>query len=102
MKMNYLMKGMAVMALGLVAVSCNKMDPFNPYAEQEIKQEEFTNNFQTEVLNGKSVDANQTWATTNAVQINLTPNQSGTLKIYTDNPVGTSKLQTARVRNVVG
>ena len=25
MKMNYLMKGMAVMALGLVAVSCNKM-----------------------------------------------------------------------------
>ena len=58
MKMNYLMKGMAVMALGLVAVSCNKMDSFNPYAEQEIKQEEFTNNFQTEVLNGKSVDAN--------------------------------------------
>ena len=99
MKMNYLMKGMAVMALGLVAVSCNKMDPFNPYAEQEIKQEEFTNNFQTEVLNGKSVDANQTWATTNAVQINLTPNQSGTLKIYTDNPVGNSvaSLYTATV-----
>ena len=99
MKMNYLMKGMTVMALSLVAVSCNKMDSFNPYAEQEIKQEEFTNNFQTEVLNGKSVDANQTWATTDAVQINLTPNQSGTLKIYTDNPVGNSvaSLYTATV-----
>ena len=99
MKTNFLMKGIAVMALGLVAVSCNKMDSFNPYAEQEIKQEEFTNNFQTEVLNGKSVDANQTWATTNAVQINLTPNQSGTLKIYTDNPVGNSvaSLYTATV-----
>ncbi len=88
MKMNYLMKGMAVMALGLVAVSCNKMDPFNPYAEQEIKQEEFTNNFQTEVLNGKSVDANQTWATTDAVVVNVTSELDGTLKIYTNNPVG--------------
>ena len=29
MKMNYLMKGIAVMTLGLVAVSCNKMDSFN-------------------------------------------------------------------------
>ena len=50
-------------------------------------------------MNGKSVDANQTWATTNAVQINLTPNQSGTLKIYTDNPVGNSvaSLYTATV-----
>ena len=88
MKMNYLMKGMAVMALGLVAVSCNKMDSFNPYAEQEIKQEEFTNNFQTEVLNGKSVDANQTWATTDAVVVNVTSELDGTLKIYTNNPVG--------------
>lgn len=88
MKMNYLMKGMAVMALSLVAVSCNKMDSFNPYAEQEIKQEEFTNNFQTEVLNGKSVDANQTWATTTAEQLSVKSDFAGTLKIYTANPHG--------------
>ena len=58
MKMNYLMKGMTVMALSLVAVSCNKMDAFDAYAEQEIKQEEFTNNFQKGVMNGEKIDAN--------------------------------------------
>ena len=87
MKMNYLMKGMAVMALGLVAVSCNKMDPFNPYAEQEIKQKEFTNNFQSSVLNGKSIDANQTWATTTLTTLNISSEiAEGTLKVYTTNP----------------
>jgi hypothetical protein len=38
----YLMKGMAALAFGLVAVSCNKSDIFNPYADQEKNQQEFT------------------------------------------------------------
>ena len=87
MKSNYLMKGLAVMAMGFVAVSCNKMDSFNPYAEQEIKQEEFTNNFQSSVLNGKSIDANQTWATTTLTTLNISSEiAEGTLKVYTTNP----------------
>ena len=90
MKMNYLMKGMAVMALGLVAVSCNKMDSFDPYAEQEIKQEEFTNNFQSSVLNGKSIDANQTWSTAEKASVNvkvsLNYGEDYTVYVLTDNP----------------
>ena len=90
MKMNYLMKGMAVMALGLVAVSCNKMDSFNPYAEQEIKQEEFTNNFQSSVLNGKSIDANHTWSTAKKASVNvkvsLNYGEDYTVYVLTDNP----------------
>lgn len=88
MKSNYLMKGLAVMAMGFVAVSCNKTDAFDPYAEQQVKQEEFTTNFQEIVLDGQTVDANQTWATTNAVVVSVTSDLDGTLKIYTNNPVG--------------
>ena len=99
MKKVYLMKGMAAMALGLVVASCNKMDAFNPYAEQEAKQQEFTENFQTSVMNGQSIDQNQTWANTTTTQVSVTPSTSGTLKIYTANPIGNvvASLYTASV-----
>ena len=88
MKKVYLMKGMAAMALGLVVASCNKMDAFNPYAEQEMKQQQFTENFQSSVMNGQSIDQNQTWATSTPVQVSVKSDKSGTLKIYTANPLG--------------
>ena len=99
MKKVYLMKGMAAMALGLVVASCNKFDAFNPYAEQEAKQQEFTENFQTSVMNGQAIDQNQTWATTTPVQVSVTPSTTGTLKIYTANPIGNvvASLYTADV-----
>ena len=99
MKKVYLMKGMAAMALGLVVASCNKFDAFNPYAEQEAKQQEFTENFQTSVMNGQTIDQNQTWATTTPVQVSVTPRTTGTLKIYTANPIGNvvASLYTADV-----
>ena len=88
MKKVYLMKGMAAMALGLVVASCNKMDAFNPYAEQEAKQQEFTENFQSSVMNGQSIDQNQTWANTTTTQVSVKSEIAGTLKIYTANPIG--------------
>lgn len=99
MKKVYLMKGMAAMALGLVVASCNKFDAFNPYAEQEAKQQEFTENFQTSVMNGQTIDQNQTWANTTTTQVSVTPSTSGTLKIYTANPIGNvvASLYTASV-----
>jgi len=99
MKKVYLMKGMAAMALGLVVASCNKFDAFNPYAEQEAKQQEFTQNFQSSVMDGQAIDQNQTWATTTPVQVSVTPSTTGTLKIYTANPIGNvvASLYTADV-----
>ena len=99
MKKVYLMKGMTAMAFGLVVASCNKFDAFNPYAEQEAKQQEFTENFQTSVMNGQAIDQNQTWATTTPVQVSVTPRTTGTLKIYTANPIGNvvASLYTADV-----
>lgn len=88
MKKVYLMKGMAALSFGLVVASCNKNEFFNPYAEQEAKQQEFTQNFQNSVMNGKTIDPNQTWANTNTVQVSVTPRTSGTLKIYAANPIG--------------
>lgn len=99
MKKMYLMKGMAVIACGLVVASCNKADTFNPYADQEAKEQEFKNNFESNVMGGRSIDANQTWSTAKAVQVTVNPRQSGTLKIYTENPIGNlvAPLYTANV-----
>lgn len=70
MKKVYLMNGMAAMTLGLVVASCNKADFFNAYADQEVKEQEFTENFQNNVMGGKTIDPNQNWST--AVQSNVT------------------------------
>ena len=88
MKKVYLMKGMAAMAFGLVVTSCNKMDLFNANAEQEAKEKEFTENFQSKVMGGQTIDPNQTWSTTTPVQVSVTPRTSGTLKIYATSPIG--------------
>lgn len=99
MKKSNLMKGMAVMTFGLLVASCNKTDLFNAYTEQEAKQQEFTQNFQSTVMQGQSIDPNQTWATTTPVQVSVTPRTSGTLKIYAANPIGNvaASLYTASV-----
>ena len=87
MKKVYLMKGLAVMAMGLVIASCSK-DVFDPNALQAEKQEEFNSNFQKNVLNGQEIDANQTWSTAAATEVTVKSDFSGTLKIFCANPIG--------------
>ena len=99
MKRMYLMKGMAALAFGLVAVSCNKSDIFNPYQQQEENQKKSEAAFAENVMDGKTIDANQTWSTANAMEVSVTPSATGTLKIYTANPIGNvvAPLYTANV-----
>ena len=87
MKKMYLMKGMAVLAMGLVAASCNKKD-FDQSAYQQAKEQESQEQFMNNVMGGKSIDPNQTWSTTKSVSVTVTPQKNGTLKIYAANPIG--------------
>lgn len=87
MKKMYLMKGMAVMALGLIVASCNKMD-FDQDAYQKAKEAESRQKFINNVMGGQDIDPNQTWSTTKSVSITVTPQKDGILKIYAANPIG--------------
>ena len=73
MKKVYLMKGIAVMALGLTIASCSK-DVFDPNALQAENEEAFNNNFQTNVLNGQEIDENQTWSTAEQATVTVSVN----------------------------
>ena len=99
MKRMYLMKGMAALAFGLVAVSCNKSDIFNPSAQQEENEKKSETAFAENVMDGQAIDANQTWSTANAMEVSVTPSATGTLKIYAANPIGNvvAPLYTANV-----
>lgn len=83
----YLLKGMAVLALGLVVASCNKMD-FDQDAYQKAKEAESRQKFINNVMGGQDIDPNQTWSTTKSVSITVTPQKDGILKIYAANPIG--------------
>lgn len=88
MKKMYLMKGMAVLALGLVVASCNKMD-FDQNAYQKAKEAESRQKFINNVMGGQDIDPNQTWATTVTNKVTVNSEFSGTLRLYTANPHGT-------------
>lgn len=88
MKKMYLMKGMAVLALGLVVASCNKMD-FDQDAYQKAKEAESRQKFINNVMGGQDIDPNQTWATTVTNKVTVNSEFSGTLRLYTANPHGT-------------
>jgi len=87
MKKMYLLKGMAVLAMGLVVASCNKMD-FDQDAYQKAKEAESRQKFINNVMGGQDIDPNQTWSTTKSVSITVTPQKDGILKIYAANPIG--------------
>ena len=88
MKKMYLMKGMAVLALGLIVASCNKMD-FDQDAYQKAKEAESRQKFINNVMGGQDIDPNQTWATTVTNKVTVNSEFSGTLRLYTANPHGT-------------
>lgn len=98
MKKMYLMRGMAALAVGLVAASCNKTE-FDQTAYQQAKVQESEESFLNNVMAGQEIDPNQTWSTTNSVSVTVTPRKDGALKIYAANPIGNvvAPLYTANV-----
>ena len=86
MKMNYLMKGMAVMALGLVAVSCNKMEfSDSPQIPDEVIKEN------AEAQLGIEINPNQTWQMTQqataSVEVNMGTGKTYNYVIYSNDPL---------------
>ena len=73
----YLMRGMAALAMGLVVVSCNKMD-FS--GQPQVSTEEAMANAEMQL--GVTIDPNQDWNMTQNVQANISVNM-GTGKDYT-------------------
>ena len=81
MKKKYLMNGMAVLALGLMAVSCSKEVEYSPEASK---------NHAEDVL-GVTIDSNQDWKmsqeTNVYVTVNLGLDQEYTVILYDKNPL---------------
>lgn len=81
MKKKYLMNGMAVLALGLMAVSCSKEVEYSPEASK---------NHAEDVL-GVTIDSNQDWKMsqdmTAYVTVNLGLDQEYTVLLYDKNPL---------------
>ena len=112
MKRMYLMKGVAALAFGLVAVSCNKSDFFNPYAQQEENEKKSEAAFAENVMNGKAIDANQTWSTASTVPVevavDLDYNEDYTVYIFSTAPlldsdaayIGVAKVKSGKTATV--
>jgi len=88
MKKMYLVKSMAALAMGLVAVSCNKAS-FDEGAYQNAKEQESQEQFVNNVMGGQQIDPNQNWKTTTAVKLTVNSEiAEGVLKVYAATPVG--------------
>lgn len=85
MKRTYLAQCLAVLALGLMAVSCSESD----YAEQILTEEQAFENAEKQL--GITIDPNQTWLMTQQVTASITFNgdydTENTAIIYENNPV---------------
>ena len=85
----YLMKGMAALAMGLVVVSCNKLDFSN---QAQISEEEALQNAEMQL--GVTIDPNQDWKMTKDVQatvsVNLGTGKEYTLLMFNKNPPSSS------------
>ena len=82
----YLMKGMAVLAMGLVAASCNKME-FS--GQPGVSDEETLAN--AELVLGINIDPNQDWNMTQqataSVDVNMGNGKAYSVAIYSNNPI---------------
>lgn len=98
------MKGVAALAFGLVAVSCNKSDIFNPSAQQEENEKKSETAFAENVMDGQAIDANQTWATASPSSITATVNlnygETYTLYITESNPLTDSDAKYLGVASI--
>lgn len=85
MKYFSITKTIMAMALLLVIASCSReKDLF----DQSLIERESAENFKNLVLGGRGVDPGQTWSTSSSSNITIESEISGTLKIYTANPIG--------------
>ena len=82
----YFMKGVALLGVAIITVSCSHdaWFPTNDATQRDV--EEYASNFKNVVMGGQNVDSRQTWNTAVTTQINLTSAKTGTLKIYTADP----------------
>ena len=85
MKKMYLVKGMAVLALGLVAASCNKLDFSN---QAQISEEEALQNAEMQL--GVTIDPKQDWNmtqnVTTKVSLNMGTGKDYTVYVFNDSP----------------
>ncbi len=82
----YLMKGIALLGVAIITVSCSHDAWFQTNDATQRDAEEYASNFKNIVMGGQNVDSRQTWNTAVTTQINLTSAKTGTLKIYTADP----------------
>ena len=82
----YLMKGVALLGVAIITVSCSHDAWFQTNDATQRDAEEYASNFKNIVMGGQNVDSRQTWNTAVTTQINLTSAKTGTLKIYTADP----------------
>lgn len=82
----YLMKGVALLGVAIITVSCSHDAWFQTNDATQRDAEEYASNFKNIVMGGQNVDSRQTWNTAVTTQINLTSAKAGTLKIYTADP----------------
>lgn len=86
MKKTNWMKGLAVMAMGLAVISCNKMELSD---SQQIHEETIKENAESKL--GIEIDPNQTWEMTQqasaSVDVNMGNGKEYTVAIYSNNPI---------------
>ncbi len=80
------MKGVALLGVAILTVSCSHDAWFQTNDATQRDAEEYASNFKNIVMGGQNVDSRQTWNTAVTTQINLTSAKTGTLKIYTADP----------------
>lgn len=76
---------MAMAAVALFAVSCTHDSDLYTRADSG---ELYKTKFEENVMNGRTIDASQTWNTSEAVTLTIHTEVAGKLRIYTANPIG--------------
>ena len=84
----YLMKSMAFAAVAVMTASCSHNAWNQEYNPSEQTAYEFKSNFKNVVMGGNDIDANQTWSTAVTTKISIKASKAGTLKIYSQDPIG--------------
>ena len=84
-----MMKSLSLAAIAVMTITSCSHDAWNQtYNPSEQTAYEFKSNFKNVVMGGNDIDANQTWSTAVTTKINIKVSKAGTLKIYSQDPIG--------------
>ena len=84
-----MMKSLSLAAIALMTITSCSHDAWNQtYNPSEQTAYEFKSNFKNVVMGGNDIDANQTWSTAVTTKISIKASKAGTLKIYSQDPIG--------------